>query len=119
MQHSSGKAKAAMWKKLTWMQWSMHTTVSDVVIFVLTSRWQLQRLSCAESQWQKCSLANILPCTDCLVFAAMNELTWRSVLQWESLHHETCSDPKLLRFMGKPHDLRQAAKLLFARNSSA
>lgn len=36
----------------------------------------------------------------------MNELTWRRVLEWEALHHDTCGDPKLLRFMGKPHDLR-------------
>lgn len=39
----------------------------------------------------------------------MNELTWRRVLEWEALHHDTCGDPKLLRFMGKPHDLRYIA----------
>jgi len=43
------------------------------------------------------------------MFAAMNELTWRRVLEWEALHHDTCGDPKLLRFMGKPHDLRCAS----------
>ena len=41
--------------------------------------------------------------------AAMNELTWRRVLEWEALHHDTCGDPKLLRFMGKPHDLRHGS----------
>ena len=42
----------------------------------------------------------------------MNELTWRRVLEWEALHHDTCGDPKLLRFMGKPHDLRYESSTL-------
>ena len=41
----------------------------------------------------------------------MNELTWRRVLEWEALHHDTCGDPKLLRFMGKPHDLRYKSSI--------
>lgn len=41
----------------------------------------------------------------------MNELTWQRVLEWEALHHDTCGDPKLLRFMGKPHDLRYLVAL--------
>ena len=46
--------------------------------------------------------------------AAMNELTWRRVLEWEALHHDTCGDPKLMRFLGKPHDLRQVLSLQMA-----
>ncbi|DBA70340.1 hypothetical protein WJX79_008096 [Trebouxia sp. C0005] len=42
----------------------------------------------------------------------MNELTWRRVLEWEALHHDTCGNPKLLRFMGKPHDLSPMARLM-------
>lgn len=38
--------------------------------------------------------------------AAMNEVTWRTVMQWEQLHRDECCKPTLLRFMGKPHDLR-------------
>lgn len=52
----------------------------------------------------------LLPIMTCMaVFAAMNELTWRRVLEWEALHYETCGDPKLLRFLGKPHDLRHVS----------
>merc|ERR1719498_1740064 len=32
----------------------------------------------------------------------MNENTWKEVLKWESLHADECSDPKLLRFIGRP-----------------
>ena len=38
--------------------------------------------------------------------AAMNELTWRKVQQWEALHPETQSEATLLRFCGRPDDLR-------------
>lgn len=38
--------------------------------------------------------------------AAMNEITWARVQQWESLHRHECSDPRLRRFLGRPHDLR-------------
>jgi len=36
--------------------------------------------------------------------AAMNEMTWATVQQWERLHQE-CDDPRLSRFIGRPHDL--------------
>ncbi len=38
--------------------------------------------------------------------AAMNELTWRKVQQWEALHPETQSEATLLRFCGRPDNLR-------------
>jgi cytochrome c heme-lyase len=38
--------------------------------------------------------------------AAMNEMTWRKVQDWEQLHCEECKYPTLLKFEGKPHDLR-------------
>jgi cytochrome c heme-lyase len=41
----------------------------------------------------------------------MNERTWVEVLRWESLHSAKCPDPKLLRFMGRPHDLSPLARL--------
>lgn len=36
----------------------------------------------------------------------MNEATWHRVKAWEVLHREECGSPTLLRFQGKPHDLR-------------
>lgn len=36
----------------------------------------------------------------------MNEATWQRVMQWELLHRQECDYPTLLRFQGKPHDLR-------------
>lgn len=42
-------------------------------------------------------------------FAAMNEATWQQVVMWEQLHADKCGKPTLLRFMGKPHDLRYSA----------
>jgi cytochrome c heme-lyase len=36
----------------------------------------------------------------------MNEMTWRRVLDWETLHSERCGQPRLLRFCGRPDDLR-------------
>lgn len=36
----------------------------------------------------------------------MNELTWRKVQQWEALHPETHSEATLLRFCGRPDELR-------------
>ena len=63
---------------------------------------------CSTMHAQTHALALIQNCAS----AAMNELTWRRVLEWEALHHDTCGDPKLLRFMGKPHDLRYIAACL-------
>lgn len=37
----------------------------------------------------------------------MNEATWRRLLQWEALHQE-CGRPALVRFLGRPDDLRCA-----------
>ena len=45
----------------------------------------------------------------------MNESTWKQVLAWEQLHvtpeTEPDKQPKLLRFLGKPHDLSPKARL--------
>ena len=38
--------------------------------------------------------------------AAMNEMTWRHVLAWEQMHCAECKSPQLLRFCGRPDELR-------------
>ncbi len=38
----------------------------------------------------------------------MNEQTWTQLLQWERLH-DTEESARLLKFQGKPDQLRQAA----------
>ncbi len=45
-------------------------------------------------------------CVSVCVCTAMNEATWQQVAMWEQLHADKCGKPMLLRFMGKPHDLR-------------
>jgi Cytochrome c/c1 heme lyase len=47
------------------------------------------------------------------VHNSMNENTWRQVLAWEALHPIPSPDraPKLLRFLGRPHDLSPKARL--------
>lgn len=41
---------------------------------------------------------------------SMNEKTWNVVMDWERRFHcDTCPDPKLKRFTGRPHDLSPAA----------
>lgn len=45
-------------------------------------------------------------------FAAMNEMTWQSVVQWERLHNYTSSaGPRLSRFIGRPHDFSPKARI--------
>ena len=40
----------------------------------------------------------------------MNEMTWRQVLEWESLHDGACAEKrKLLRFVGRPDELSPKA----------
>ena len=39
----------------------------------------------------------------------MNELTWQRVAVWEMLHRAECPSPSLLRFRGRPDDLRWAS----------
>ncbi len=41
----------------------------------------------------------------------MNERTWAEVLRWEALHKDTCPDPKLLRFKGRPDELSPLAQM--------
>lgn len=33
-------------------------------------------------------------------------MTWQHVLAWERLHGGECGDPRLLRFTGRPDELR-------------
>lgn len=45
------------------------------------------------------------------VHNTMNEKTWAEVLSWEERFHcNTCANPKLLRFQGRPNDLSPAAR---------
>ncbi len=41
----------------------------------------------------------------------MNERTWKDILVWEGMHCKECSDPRLLRFTGRPDDLSPKAQL--------
>ncbi len=41
-----------------------------------------------------------------LYVAAMNEVTWQHVMAWEALHAGECAKPQLLRFTGRPDELR-------------
>ncbi len=44
----------------------------------------------------------------------MNEKTWKQVLEWEEQHCDTCSAPRrLLRFVGRPHELSTKAYLRY------
>ena len=45
-------------------------------------------------------------CDRLIVYAAMNEVTWQHVLAWEALHAGECANPQLLRFTGRPDELR-------------
>ncbi|GMH45471.1 hypothetical protein BSKO_13428 [Bryopsis sp. KO-2023] len=40
----------------------------------------------------------------------LNDVTWSHVRDWERLHPE-CGQPKLLRFLGRPHDLSPLARM--------
>ncbi|KAJ3018097.1 hypothetical protein HKX48_003173 [Thoreauomyces humboldtii] len=42
---------------------------------------------------------------------AVNEQAWHKIQQWESLHASTCSQPKLLKFQGRPKDYTPKARL--------
>jgi len=42
---------------------------------------------------------------------AMNEQTWNKVAIWEKLHTDTCGNPTLMRFLGRPDDLSPKARL--------
>lgn len=41
----------------------------------------------------------------------MNEKTWAQVVEWEKQTYKSDSTPKLLKFMGRPHDLSPKARL--------
>lgn len=40
----------------------------------------------------------------------LNEQVWAEVLKWEAEHKTICGNPKLKRFMGRPHDLSPRAR---------
>ncbi|KAL8272421.1 hypothetical protein Esti_003711 [Eimeria stiedai] len=42
---------------------------------------------------------------------AVNEEAWRQIEQWEELHKDACKSPKLIRFVGRPHELSLKAQL--------
>lgn len=42
----------------------------------------------------------------------MNEVTWQHVMAWEALHAGECAKPQLLRFTGRPDELRCALLML-------
>lgn len=42
---------------------------------------------------------------------SMNEITWREVWAWEQLHRDACGEPRLVRFLGRPHDLSPLARV--------
>ncbi len=44
----------------------------------------------------------------------MNEVTWQHVMAWEALHAGECAEPQLLRFTGRPNELRCALGILCA-----
>eukprot|EP00238_Polyblepharides_amylifera_P009706 CAMPEP_0196579630 /NCGR_PEP_ID=MMETSP1081-20130531/23778_1 /TAXON_ID=36882 /ORGANISM="Pyramimonas amylifera, Strain CCMP720" /LENGTH=291 /DNA_ID=CAMNT_0041899269 /DNA_START=105 /DNA_END=980 /DNA_ORIENTATION=+ len=45
------------------------------------------------------------------VHNAMNEMTWQTVVNWERLHaQENQATPRLIRFLGRPHDLSPKAR---------
>ncbi|KAI8101898.1 hypothetical protein M9434_006960 [Picochlorum sp. BPE23] len=41
----------------------------------------------------------------------MNEITWQHVWAWEQLHRNSCPNPSLLRFLGRPDDLSPLARI--------
>lgn len=43
---------------------------------------------------------------------AVNERCWAHVMAWEHRHCDTCPDPKLLKFRGRPQDFSPKARLL-------
>ena len=43
---------------------------------------------------------------------AVNERAWAHVMAWERRHCDSCPDPKLLKFRGRPRDFSPKARLL-------
>jgi hypothetical protein len=43
---------------------------------------------------------------------SVNERAWQHVLAWEALHACDCSQPRLVRFQGKPNEFSPKARLL-------
>ncbi|PVU99671.1 hypothetical protein BB560_005465 [Smittium megazygosporum] len=42
---------------------------------------------------------------------AVNEMCWKKILEWESMHKTECGTPRLLRFEGKANDVTLRARL--------
>ena len=42
---------------------------------------------------------------------AVNEETWRRILEFETLHDKECRSPKLLRFVGNPNRMSWRARI--------
>lgn len=43
---------------------------------------------------------------------SVNEKGWNKILQWEAKYAQTCAQPKLKRFEGKPDQLSPKARFL-------
>lgn len=43
---------------------------------------------------------------------AVNEMCWKQILEWETMHENTCGGPKLLKFEGKANQLSPKARML-------
>lgn len=84
-----------------------HAVLCGVACTVGSSSMQHLRL---EPQLFLCELSS-LP----VLSAAMNERTWDRVAEWERLHCDACPDPRLLRFQGRPDDLRSVSIGLVVR----
>lgn len=63
--------------------------------------------------WSMQQHAPSAPCSysapaSAICHAAMNEVTWNHVANWEQLHCQECAHSTLLHFQGRPDDLRCA-----------
>eukprot|EP00842_Homolaphlyctis_polyrhiza_P001615 jgi/Hompol1/2454/HPOL_005576-RA len=43
---------------------------------------------------------------------AVNEQSWRKILEWEAIHKSSCGQPKLLKFEGKPKNYSPKARFM-------
>ncbi|OMJ07248.1 putative cytochrome c1 heme lyase [Smittium culicis] len=54
---------------------------------------------------QEAEMKSIVP-----IHNAVNEMCWKKILEWESMHKQSCLTPKLLKFEGKKNDLTLRAR---------
>ncbi|CEL92815.1 unnamed protein product [Vitrella brassicaformis CCMP3155] len=75
----------------------------------------------SERQFFKATLAkghdDVMPSDMPMVVAihnAVNEQCWQRIMEYEKMHEDECSTPKLLRFIGRPDQMSVKAKLMTA-----